>query len=78
MIVVPTEFADVQREYPIFFRKDARPVSFHLCAAGFSKDENLFLDEGTWKAAYVPGSSRAAILIGFQERREGGECSGTR
>jgi hypothetical protein len=75
MMVVPTEFADVQREYPIFFRKDATTGDFTSFALlGFSKDENLFLEDGLWKAAYVPGIiARGPFLIGFQERREGAE-----
>jgi hypothetical protein len=73
MMVVPTEFADVQREYPIFFRKDPATGEFTSFALlGFSKDENLFLEGGAWKAAYVPGViARGPFLIGFQERREG-------
>ena len=75
MMVVPTEFADVQREYPIFFRKDATTGEFSSFALlGFSKDENLFLEGGAWKAAYVPGViARGPFLIGFQERREDSE-----
>ena len=75
MMVVPTEFADVQREYPIFFRKDPATGDFSSFALlGFSKDENLFLEDGVWKAAYVPGIiARGPFLIGFQERREGGD-----
>jgi len=75
MLVVPTEFADVQREYPIFFRKDATTGEFSSFALlGFSKDENLFLEGGAWKAAYVPGViARGPFLIGFQERREDSE-----
>lgn len=75
MMVVPTEFADVQREYPIFFRKDATTGEFTSFALlGFTKDENLFLEDGVWKAAYVPGViARGPFLIGFQERQEGGE-----
>lgn len=74
-MVVPTEFADVQREYPIFFRKDPTTGEFSSFALlGFSKDENLFLEDGVWKAAYVPAVlARGPFLIGFQERREGGD-----
>jgi hypothetical protein len=75
MMVVPTEFADVQREYPIFFRKDPATGEFSsFVLLGFSKDENLFLEDGAWKAAYVPAIvARGPFLIGFQERREGGD-----
>jgi hypothetical protein len=72
MMVVPTEFADVQREYPIFFRKDPASGEFSSFALlGFTKDENLFLEDGVWKATYVPGiAARGPFLIGFQERQE--------
>jgi len=76
VMTVPTEFADLQREYPIFFRKDANTGEFiSVALLGFAKDENLFLDEsGGWNAAYVPGViARGPFLIGFQERQEGGD-----
>lgn len=71
-MVVPTEFVHVQREYPIFFRKD--PASGEFMAVvllGLQKDENLFLDEKGWNADYVPGViARGPFFIGFQ-RQEG-------
>lgn len=70
----PTEFADVQREYPIFFRRDAKGDYYCVAVLGFEKDENLFLDGDRWDAWYVPGLiSRGPFLIGFQEREEGGD-----
>jgi hypothetical protein len=75
VMTVPTEFADVQREYPIFFRKDATSGEYMSVALlGFAKNENLFLDERGWNAAYVPGViARGPFLIGFQERESAGE-----
>jgi hypothetical protein len=75
VMTVPTEFADVQREYPIFFRKDPNTGEFmSIALLGFSKGENLFLDGRGWNASYVPGViARGPFLIGFQERQEGGE-----
>jgi hypothetical protein len=75
VMVVPTEFGDVQREYPIFFRKDPKTGEFQSIALlGFAQDENLFLDGGNWNAGYVPGViARGPFLIGFQDRNEGGE-----
>jgi hypothetical protein len=75
VMAVPTEFAELQREYPIFFRKDANTGEYMSVALlGFSKDENLFLDERGWNANYVPALiARGPFLIGFQERQEGGE-----
>jgi hypothetical protein len=65
----PTEFGDVQREYPIFFRKDATSHEYQAIALlGFQHNENLFLDEKGWNASYVPGIvARGPFLIGFQD-----------
>jgi hypothetical protein len=75
VMAVPTEFAELHREYPIFFRKDASTGEYMSVALlGFSKDENLFLDERGWNANYVPALfARGPFLIGFQERQEGGD-----
>ena len=75
VLTFPTEYADVQREYPIFFRKDPASGEYHSVALlGFGKNENLFLEEGRWLADYVPGIVvRGPFLIGFQERDVGGE-----
>ena len=76
VLVFPTEYVDVQREYPIFFRKEAATGEYQSVALlGFEKNENLSLrDDGRWEGAYVPGVlARGPFLIGFQEREVGGE-----
>ncbi len=75
VLTFPTEYADVQREYPIFFRKDATSGEYQSIALlGFEQNENLFLENGRWHAAYVPGIvARGPFLIGFQEQRVDGE-----
>jgi hypothetical protein len=75
VMTFPTEYGDIQREYPIFFRKDAQTGEYlSVALLGFTKDENLFLDGDRWDAGYVPGIlARGPFLIGFQERNEGGE-----
>jgi hypothetical protein len=75
VLTFPTEYADVQREYPIFFRRDPASGEYHSVALlGFGKNENLFLQQGRWLADYVPGMVvRGPFLIGFQERGAGGE-----
>lgn len=75
VLTFPTEFSDVQREYPIFFRKDPQTGEYSSIALlGFSKDENLYLEGDRWDAAYIPGVvARGPFLIGFQERNEGGD-----
>lgn len=74
-LTFPTEYADVQREYPIFFRKDPATGEYQSVALlGFEKGENLFLDGGRWNATYVPGIvARGPFLIGFQEQEIDGE-----
>jgi len=70
VMTFPTEFGDVQREYPIFFRQDAATGDY-VCVAllGFEKNENLFLDEAGWHASYLPGVIvRGPFLIGFQNQ----------
>jgi hypothetical protein len=71
----PTEFAEILREYPIFFRKDNNTGEYGCIALlGFTRDENLFLEGDRWDASYVPGIvARGPFLIGFQERQDGGE-----
>jgi hypothetical protein len=74
VLTVPTEYGDIQREYPIFFRRDAQGEFLSVALLGFSKDENLFLEGDRWDASYVPGIlARGPFLIGFQEREEGGD-----
>lgn len=74
-LTFPTEYADAQREYPIFFRKDAATGEYQsVVLLGFEPNENLFLNDGRWEAAYVPGIiARGPFLIGFQEQHVDGE-----
>jgi hypothetical protein len=71
----PTEFAELQRDYPLFFRRDAESRELHAVALlGFDRSENLFLQGRRWNASYVPGVlAKGPFLIGFQERAEDGE-----
>ena len=74
VLTVPTEYADVQREYPIFFRRDKSGEYYSVALLGFSPDENLYLDGDQWDARYIPAMiARGPFVIGFQEREEGGE-----
>lgn len=73
-IVFPTEFAYVQREYPILFRKDTNGDLQSMALLGLDKDENLFLDGTGWNARYVPAvQQRGPFLIGFRQRDVDGE-----
>ncbi|WP_298577347.1 SapC family protein [uncultured Luteimonas sp.] len=72
--VWPTEFAEVQREYPIFFRKDEAGGFQAVALLGFDGGENLYIEGDRWNASYLPGAiARGPFLIGFQEQRIGGE-----
>jgi hypothetical protein len=74
-MIVPTEFAELQREYPIFFRKEPGSDDFTaIVLLGLQKDENLYLDEKGWHASYVPAVlARGPFFIGFQEQKVEGE-----
>lgn len=51
----PMEFRDIQGCYPILFTKDPNTGGFFAAAVlGFEADQNLFLQDGGWDAAYVP------------------------
>ena len=54
VVVFPTEYAELQREYPIFFRQDENGAFLSIVILGFDKGENLFLEEDGWNARYVP------------------------
>jgi len=71
----PTEYAELQREYPIFFRKDPQTGDCQSVALlGFDRQENLFLEGQRWNAAYLPGIfAKGPFAIGFQEQRIDGE-----
>lgn len=66
----PTEFAELQREYPIFFRADPDSGEYHAVALlGLGQHENLFVQDGRWNAGYLPGMvAKGPFLIGFQEQ----------
>ena len=75
VLAFPSEYAELQREYPIFFRKDRDSGQWQSVALlGFEQRENLFLQDGRWNASYLPGAiARGPFLIGFQEQRVDGE-----
>jgi len=65
----PTEYAELVREYPIFFRKNEDGEYQSVVLLGFDTNENLFLDGEQWKATYLPAHiARGPFLIGFQEQ----------
>jgi hypothetical protein len=72
VLVFPTEFEDLQREYPIFFRKDANAEYQAVALLGLDKDENLFLEADGWNARYVPAvQQRGPFSIVLQPPQRG-------
>lgn len=71
--VFPTEFAQLQREYPIFFRRTETGFQA-VTILGLDPEENLYLEGDDWRASYIPAiQQRGPFLIGFQERLENGQ-----
>ena len=71
VMILPNEFAQAQRDYPILFRKDAETGRFlPVVLLGFEENENLFLDESsTWTARYLPlAIKQGPFLIGLQQQ----------
>ncbi len=73
VLAFPTEFIELQKQYPIFLRRDEKSDSYHCTVLlGLEKDENLFLDSAHpsgWNADYVPAIlSKGPFLIGFQQQ----------
>lgn len=56
--VFASEFAAVQREYPILFARLPEGALQPVAIVGFDRDENLFLDGERWDAAYIPALLR--------------------
>jgi hypothetical protein len=75
VMVYPTEFMELQKEYPILFRQNPDTEKFHATALlGLQQNENLFLDPSTdsgWAARYIPANIvRGPFLIGFQRQQD--------
>lgn len=75
VLVVPTEFEEVQREFAIVFRR--RETGLQAFALlGLDKDENLFLDGERWTTRYVPASlKRGPFSIGVSRPSDGEAAS---
>lgn len=78
VMVYPTEFIELQKEYPILFRQNADSKTFYATALlGLQQGENLYLDDKTpsgWAARYIPANiARGPFLIGFQRNNDDAE-----
>lgn len=68
--VFPSELRQLQAEYPLFFIKNSDTGHFDTIALlGFLDDENLYLTDRGWDAAFLPLTiERQPFLIGLQEQ----------
>lgn len=74
VLVLPTEFEAVQREYPILIRKDPSGAYQAVALLGLDRDENLFLNKTGWNARYIPAvQRRGPFSIALQRDERGGE-----
>ena len=56
--VFPTEFEALQREFPIFFRRDEEGQLQAVVLLGLDRQENLFLGHDGWHTRSVPAIQR--------------------
>lgn len=72
VLVFPNEFRELQREYPILFRRDAQGAFQAIALLGFDRDENLFLKGGAWNARYLPAiQARGPFSLAVVKPEEG-------
>ena len=73
-LVVPNEFEEVQREYPLFLRKDEKGAFVAVALLGLANGENLFLDGDRWNARYIPAvHARGPFYLGTTSTGELGQ-----
>ena len=72
-LAVPAEFRRLACEYPILFRHDPAANSFSaLALLGFEQGENLFLEDGEWRASVQPLSiAIRPFLVGRSSQGDG-------
>ena len=71
-LVFPTEFNELQREYPIVFRRSREGRLYAVVLLGLDKNENLFLDDGHWNARYIPAIRlRGPFTLSIREDKAG-------
>ncbi|MBO9713738.1 SapC family protein [Sphingomonas sp.] len=58
LLVFPTEFAEIQREFPILFQPDGDGGYNPVALLGLERDENLFLGPEGWESRYIPAIQR--------------------
>lgn len=73
VLAFPTEFIELQKEYPILFRQNPETQKYHATVLlGLKQGENLFLNPDVkvgWDANYIPAAiAKGPFLIGFQSQ----------
>ena len=76
VLAFPTEFVELQKEYPILFRKNSETQKYQAVALlGLNQAENLFLNPSLrtgWAASYIPAAVvKGPFLIGRQSQDAG-------
>jgi hypothetical protein len=72
VLVLPTEFAEVQREYPILLRRRDDGSFYAVAILGFDRGENLYLNGDRWQADYIPAmQARGPFSIGLSRGEDG-------
>ena len=83
VLVFPTEFDALHKEYPVLFRRHAEHGLQAVALLGLVSGENLFLNEhypqppmaGSWMARYVPGLlAKGPFMIGYQQQHGGNDA----
>ena len=75
-LVFPTEFIELQKEYPILFRQHPETKKYQATVLlGLHQGENLFLNPASksgWAANYIPATvAKGPFLIGMQSQDSG-------
>ena len=73
VLIYPNEYSDIQRHYPIFFRKAETGGFKSIALLGFDKDENLFLGDDGWNATYIPATQKIGPFLIGQPKPAPGE-----
>lgn len=70
-VVVPTEFLELQREFPILIKKDQAGAYQAVALLGFDSGENLFLNGDRWTSRYIPAVlERGPFTIGLNRQAD--------
>lgn len=75
MLLLPTEWEEAQREFPILFRRDEEGRLQAVALLGLDRAENLFLGPDGWTSRYVPAvQARGPFsIVTHRKGDEGGE-----